>query len=76
MKKVTAAAERELSIAELKKKADALGRELLEDRLMLREGKLKDTAVVKMTRHHLAVLRTVLREKEYLAAIKKTGSHE
>lgn len=62
---------RGMTIGEINKKVSELGRDLIKDRIFLREGKLKDTGVLKKERRNLARILTVLREKEYLKNISQ-----
>ncbi|HUV42702.1 MAG TPA: 50S ribosomal protein L29 [Patescibacteria group bacterium] len=52
------------TIAQLQKEIIKVEEKLTKLRLELRAGKLKNTRQLMNQRHHLAVLKTILREKE------------
>ncbi len=70
--KVLATSEmRGMTVGELNKKVTESGKNLIKNRIFLREGKLKDTGVLKKERRNLARLLTVTREKEFMKNINR-----
>lgn len=59
---------RNMNIVELKTRIDELKSHLLNMKIKLKEGQLKNSLSIRMLRHNIARANTILREKEKIGA--------
>lgn len=66
---------RELSDSEIREKLEEAKEELFKLRFQKSSGQLENTARVKIVRHEVARLKTVLRERQLAAEAVREGKH-